>query len=856
MPVGIELGGMSRRRRRGGAFVPYQLFANNEPGGWYEPSDNTTLFQNAAGTTPVTGVEQAVGLMLDKSKGLLSSTNTGFTPASGAGHSFNTPDSVANSITGDIDIRWYGYTILSAAGGGTFCGKWGSAGQQAYAFDFAGTAGALRFYYTSDGSTSTGRVATSSVTPISAGLANNVPCGLRATYKTSTGEVLFYYDKLDGLGWVQLGATQTITSGAIFDTTGLLYVNDRMAASVSAQLNTSRLQIYNGINGTLAVDFDPTRYTGGTTFIAATGEVWTLTGAGTRITPSGNHVSASADARRPILRARYNLLTNSAFDGAATGSPGTAPTGWFFVAAVGTTDSVTLGNNASNIVTLTASASRIFYTQTVSLAANQTVDFSVTLLANNNNITIGNLLGFQSLPSGSTTLFLIDGVSVASSAIPAANSRITLRMIIAATAGTPGFRVGPGANSAATGTVTFAYPSLVSITETGNLPYQRTGVNASTGDYDTAGFPPYLAFDGVDDCLFTAGNVEFATWTGVEARRNLLLVPSQFDATNWVKAGVTVDANTAITLAPDGSQTADKMVSAAVTQQMGVQPSGVTLSAAQYTFSCYLKAAEWTFGGLTLFDGSTYVAGVVVNLTTGVFVTQSGAAGSYNIADAGNGWWRVSVTGVATANPINTFTRIRLFNITPGAVNDAVIGDGTSGIYIWGAQLELGTTATAFQNVGTDQVTVVAGVRKLSDAAQQQVVELSIDSPINTGSFDVSSAVGAGTNFGWRTSGSVIPASRILATGIAAPATRVLTGVGDIASDTMILRANASVAATGSADQGTGNFRDYPLYIGARANASLRFSGRLYGLIVRGLLTETPTLEQSEAWMNQRTQAY
>ena len=52
-------------------FNPRTLFANNEPGVWYDPSDLSTLFQDAEGTTPVTAVEQPVGLMLDKSKGLV-----------------------------------------------------------------------------------------------------------------------------------------------------------------------------------------------------------------------------------------------------------------------------------------------------------------------------------------------------------------------------------------------------------------------------------------------------------------------------------------------------------------------------------------------------------------------------------------------------------------------------------------------------------------------------------------------------------------------------------------------------------------------------------------------------------------
>lgn len=65
MKLGIGLGitypnGINR-------FSPASLFAAGEPGVWYDPSDMSTLFQDAAGTTPVTAVEQPVGRMLDKS---------------------------------------------------------------------------------------------------------------------------------------------------------------------------------------------------------------------------------------------------------------------------------------------------------------------------------------------------------------------------------------------------------------------------------------------------------------------------------------------------------------------------------------------------------------------------------------------------------------------------------------------------------------------------------------------------------------------------------------------------------------------------------------------------------------------
>lgn len=43
------------------------LFANNEQGFFYDPNDLSTMFQDAAGTVPVTGVGQPVGLIRDKS---------------------------------------------------------------------------------------------------------------------------------------------------------------------------------------------------------------------------------------------------------------------------------------------------------------------------------------------------------------------------------------------------------------------------------------------------------------------------------------------------------------------------------------------------------------------------------------------------------------------------------------------------------------------------------------------------------------------------------------------------------------------------------------------------------------------
>ena len=49
------------------AWTPALLFASGAIGVWYDPSDISTLFQDAAGTTPVTAYGQPVGRILDKS---------------------------------------------------------------------------------------------------------------------------------------------------------------------------------------------------------------------------------------------------------------------------------------------------------------------------------------------------------------------------------------------------------------------------------------------------------------------------------------------------------------------------------------------------------------------------------------------------------------------------------------------------------------------------------------------------------------------------------------------------------------------------------------------------------------------
>lgn len=58
--------GFGARRAPAPLWLPSALFAEAQPGIWLDGSDNSVMWQDAAGTTPVTALGQPVGLILDK----------------------------------------------------------------------------------------------------------------------------------------------------------------------------------------------------------------------------------------------------------------------------------------------------------------------------------------------------------------------------------------------------------------------------------------------------------------------------------------------------------------------------------------------------------------------------------------------------------------------------------------------------------------------------------------------------------------------------------------------------------------------------------------------------------------------
>lgn len=153
----------------------------------------------------------------------------------------------------------------------------------------------------------------------------------------------------------------------------------------------------------------------------------------------------------------------------------------------------------------------------------------------------------------------------------------------------------------------------------------------------------------------------------------------------------------------------------------------------------------------------------------------------------------------------------------------------------------------------TDAMSVFAGVRKLSDAAVGMVAELSTNATGNNGTFYwTAPATASGGDYRWVSRGTVT--STVAPNGLAAPVTNLLTGQGKISTDTCSTRVDGVDSLSSTADQGTGNFGNYPLYIGRRGGTTQPFSGHIYGLIVRGALTADPV--PTETWLNAKTGAF
>jgi hypothetical protein len=326
------------------------------------------------------------------------------------------------------------------------------------------------------------------------------------------------------------------------------------------------------------------------------------------------------------------------------------------------------------------------------------------------------------------------------------------------------------------------------------------------------------------------------------AATNLVLRSQELDNASWTLVGATVTADAAT--APDGASTADKLVESSGGTNHNIRQSVTITSGATYTYSVFVKKAERTGAGISFVD-SGFTAGIfaTLNLTLGTITSASSFGGATYISSSitaigSSDWFRVTLTGsIATTsalvvaalhNPIGT---------------DTYSGDGTSGAYFWGAQLETGALATSYITTTAATVTRAADVISVdtdtfpwSDTTGTIYLDYK---PFN---------VAAGTRYGWS---AYLDASNFISlAGITANPTMGNTtgGSADVATDLGTLVANTRTQITvgygandfdGSQDgaaatadsTATLTINYDPLYIGTTGVTGSELHGYIYRMI-------------------------
>ena len=222
------------------------------------------------------------------------------------------------------------------------------------------------------------------------------------------------------------------------------------------------------------------------------------------------------------------------------------------------------------------------------------------------------------------------------------------------------------------------------------------GPKQYTGTYGTNGF--YLPF--TDNSGTSANDTTYSQ-----------------DLTNavWTKAGATATGN--VTTAPDGSTTASKFTEDTTNAaHYYFQYFATGYQSVNVTWSFYVKAAGRNYALVELVT-SAATAYAYLDLTTGTIsgATSTGADFtnvSAAITNVGNGWYRVSLSATKGSN--NTTLYPEFFLCSNSSYTSTYTGDGTSGMYIWGQQIQKSlnpgyyraTTSSALaaaSNLGADQ---------------------------------------------------------------------------------------------------------------------------------------------------------
>ena len=181
-----------------------------------------------------------------------------------------------------------------------------------------------------------------------------------------------------------------------------------------------------------------------------------------------------------------------------------------------------------------------------------------------------------------------------------------------------------------------------------------------------------------------------------EQRSNTILQSNQFNTT-WAPGTGNPTISLVTQTAPDGNVQSWKLVEGTTSGSQSLLQTNVSTSTGVSAYSVYVKAAGRF--KVSLRETTTTGATVLFDVSSGTVVSAAGSGPpTGQITPAGNGWYRCTMflTQASTAN-----RNFRLFVVDDATTTATAsfadrTGDGTSGIYLLGAQLEAGATASSY----------------------------------------------------------------------------------------------------------------------------------------------------------------
>jgi hypothetical protein len=180
-------------------------------------------------------------------------------------------------------------------------------------------------------------------------------------------------------------------------------------------------------------------------------------------------------------------------------------------------------------------------------------------------------------------------------------------------------------------------------------------------------------------------------------RTNLLTWSDDFSNAVWGKTASSITANA--TTAPNGTLTADALIEDTSTA-LHICGQSITLSSSVCTVSIYAKPNGRNWMYISMVAASNY--GTYFDLQNGVLGTVESNV-TATITSVGNGWYRCTTT----TNSAVLSARCQVYTALSNGVN-SYTGNGTSGLFIWGAQLEAGAYPTTYIPTTTASATRVA----------------------------------------------------------------------------------------------------------------------------------------------------